>query len=75
MFEKKLEFQTHFLDVNNGEQYAEYYLQLSPTSEIPVLQDDNQVVAGTTKIIRYLDSKYSDQSSGKYLTLFNYLCN
>lgn len=65
MYEKSLEFKMHSLDVNNGEQYSEYYLQLSPSSEIPILQDNALIIAGTNKIIKYLDLKYSDQSIGE----------
>lgn len=74
MYEKKLNFRIHSLDVNNGEQYSEYYLALSRTSEIPVLEDGINIIAGALKILNYLDSKYSDISSGKIkLYFFNKL--
>jgi len=58
MYEKKLEFHIYNLDVNNGEQYSEWFLHISPKGDIPVLKDKQFIIPETSRIISYLDNKY-----------------
>uniref|UniRef100_A0A336M4W4 CSON003502 protein n=2 Tax=Culicoides sonorensis TaxID=179676 RepID=A0A336M4W4_CULSO len=58
LYEKNLEFQIYTLDVSNGEQFSEWFIQLSPHGDIPVLQDGLFIIPETTKILYYLDHRY-----------------
>ncbi|XP_063703143.1 ganglioside-induced differentiation-associated protein 1 [Culicoides brevitarsis] len=58
LHEKHLEFQVYTLDVANGEQFSEWFIEMSPRGDIPVLQDGLFIIPETTKILYYLDHRY-----------------
>jgi glutathione S-transferase len=58
--EKKLDFESQFMDLQSGAQFAPDYLQLNPTALVPTLEDRGQIYVESTLIIEYLDDAYAE---------------
>lgn len=46
------------MDVTNGEQYSQWFLELNPKGEIPVLQDGTLIVPESGRIISYIEDHF-----------------
>lgn len=53
------------VDLKNGAQRAPAFLAMNPLGEVPVLDDDGEIVADSTAILVYLATKYDP--SGRWL--------
>jgi glutathione S-transferase len=53
------------VDLKNGTQRAPAFLAMNPLGEVPVLDDDGEIVADSTAILVYLATKYDP--SGRWL--------
>lgn len=58
--EKGLEWESHHLNLWNGDQHTETYLALNPKGVVPTLVDDGNVITESTVIMEYLDDAYPD---------------
>ncbi|XP_016989796.1 ganglioside-induced differentiation-associated protein 1 isoform X2 [Drosophila rhopaloa] len=57
-YEKKIDFFPYVVDLCNGEQYSNWFLNLNPKGDVPVLQDGAFIIPNSTHIINYVDSKF-----------------
>lgn len=58
--EKNLAFESEFLDLQRGDQFAPDYLKLNPNAVVPTLEDGGQVYIESTLINEYLDDAYPE---------------
>ena len=56
--EKQVEFDIRYIDLRNKPQW---FLDISPTGKVPVLQVDDQVLFESSAINEYLDEEFSPQ--------------
>ncbi|XP_005180865.1 ganglioside-induced differentiation-associated protein 1 [Musca domestica] len=66
LYEKNIDFTPYVVDLLNGEQYSEWFLNLNPKADVPVLQDGSIVVPDSVHIINYVENKFH---GGDYKTL------
>lgn len=64
-YEKKIDFFPYVVDLCNGEQYSNWFLNLNPKGDVPVLQDGALVIPSSTHIINYVESKFRGDRSLK----------
>jgi len=61
LHEKKIPFQTRFVNICAGKQFSEDFLTLNPRGEVPVLLDDNiRRIPDSAQIIDYLEDNFSN---------------
>ncbi len=60
--EKGLSWQSHHLDIMNGEHLSQEYFGINPNGVVPTLIDNGVVIVDSADIIDYLDKKYSSNS-------------
>jgi len=58
--EKRLAWESRYVDILAGEQFSEDYLALNPKGVVPLLVDGDLVLPESTVICEYLDEKYPD---------------
>lgn len=63
LYEKKIKFSLYELDVTNGEQYSDWFLELNPKGELPVLQDGVLIVPESAKILNYLEENFTSENN------------
>jgi len=62
LYEKNIKFTAYEVDVTNGEQYSQWFLELNPKGDIPVLQDGTLVVPESGRIISYIEDHYQGEN-------------
>ena len=60
LFEKRLEWKTHEVNLFTGEQYDPEYLKLNPKGVVPTLVVDGKPVIESTLICEFLDETYPE---------------
>lgn len=68
LYEKNIKFTAYEVDVTSGEQYSQWFLELNPKGEVPVLQDGTLVVPESGRIISYIEDHYQ---GGKILLIYH----
>ncbi|XP_052892472.1 ganglioside-induced differentiation-associated protein 1 isoform X2 [Anopheles moucheti] len=58
LHEKGIRFTKYDIDVTNDEHFSEWFLELNPRAELPVLQNGLLIVPGSTRILDYLEENY-----------------
>ena len=58
--EKNLEWQGHYIDILNGEQFTPEYKKINPKCVVPTLVDDGLIIPESTVICEYLEEAYPD---------------
>ncbi len=58
--EKVLDWQSHYVDILKGEQFAPEFLALNPKAVVPVLIHDGFVIPESTVICEYLEDSFAD---------------
>jgi glutathione S-transferase len=58
--EKELKWQSHYLDILKGDQFAREYQKLNPKAVVPTLVHDGLVIIESTVINEYLDEIFPD---------------
>jgi len=53
-----LPYQTHPVDLRGGEQHSPEYLKLNPFGQVPVLDDNGQIIRDSQAILIYLAKRY-----------------
>lgn len=53
------------IDVSNGEQCSQWFMQMNPKMDVPVLQNETLIVPSSSQIISYLEANFI----GKHPTL------
>jgi glutathione S-transferase len=56
--EKGLAWQSHYLEIHKGDQFAPDYLKLNPKAVVPTLVHDGHVIVESTVINEYLDEVF-----------------
>jgi RNA polymerase-associated protein len=56
--EKELDYQSVMIDLGKGENKTEQFLRLNPIGKIPVLADDDLILAESNVINEYLNEEY-----------------
>jgi len=62
LYEKNIKFTAYEIDVTNGEQYSQWFLELNPKGEVPVLQDGTLIVPESGRIISYIEDHYQGEN-------------
>ncbi|KAH8278239.1 hypothetical protein KR044_006938 [Drosophila immigrans] len=62
LYEKNIEFTPYMIDLCNGEQYSNWFLNLNPKGDVPVLQDGVLVIPNSQHIINYVETKYRGEA-------------
>lgn len=60
LHEKNIPCSLYEVDVINGEQCSNKFMQMNPKMDIPVLQNETLVVPSSNQIISYLEANYND---------------
>ncbi|XP_075161534.1 ganglioside induced differentiation associated protein 1 [Haematobia irritans] len=58
LYEKNVDFTPYVVDLLNGEQYSQWFLNLNPKADVPVLQDGSFVIPDSVHIINYIENKF-----------------
>ena len=58
--EKKIAWESHYVDIHKGDQFAPDYLKLNPKAVVPTLVHDGHVVVESTVINEYIDEVFPD---------------
>ena len=60
LYEKRLPFKSHLMDLRKFEQHAPEYLKLNPNGVVPTLVHDGRVVIESSVIMEYLEDAFPD---------------
>lgn len=80
LYEKRVDFKPRHVQIFDGEQFNDWFLAINPRGEVPVLQDGDNIIVESTKIVEYIDSKYGhpylllpkdNPKVKEYITLFD----
>jgi len=58
--EKELDWEGHYIDILNGEQFKDEYRKINPKCVVPTLVDDGLIIPESTVICEYLDTKFPE---------------
>lgn len=58
--EKQLDFESRYIDLMRGEQFAPDYVALNPKAVVPTLVHDDAVITESTVICEYLDEVFAE---------------
>ena len=58
--EKRLEWNSHHLDLRAGDQQQDWYVELNPRAVVPTLVDGEDVVPESNVILEYLEERYPE---------------
>jgi glutathione S-transferase len=58
--EKKIPYESHYVDLHNFEQHSAEFVALNPNGQVPVLVHDGAVITESTVINEYLDEVFPD---------------
>ncbi|MPT48947.1 MAG: glutathione S-transferase family protein [Sphingobium sp.] len=60
LFEKGLEFESHYIDLHKFEQHQDWFTAINPEGQVPVLDHDGLIITHTTVINEYLEDAFPD---------------
>ena len=58
LYEKRVQFDLVTVNLMEGEQFSDWFVELNPRGEVPVLKDEDTVVVDSAAILEYVDAKY-----------------
>lgn len=58
LHEKNIPCTLYEVDVSEGEQYSNWFMQMNPKMDVPVLQNDTLIVPSSNQIISYLEANF-----------------
>ncbi|XP_031616589.1 ganglioside-induced differentiation-associated protein 1 [Contarinia nasturtii] len=61
LHEKNIPCTLYEVDVSNGEQCSNWFMQMNPKMDVPVLQNDMLVVPSSNQIIHYLEANFVEK--------------
>lgn len=59
---KGIEYNSHVLQTSKKEQKQDWFLELNPRGQIPLLKDDDVIVSESLAIMHYLEKKHPEPS-------------
>ena len=60
LLEKKLAFESVYVDLHKFEQHSNWFVAINPEGQVPVLDHDGQIITHTTVINEYLEDVFPD---------------
>lgn len=63
LHEKNIPCTLYEVDVSNGEQNTDWFVEMNPKMDVPVLQNDMLIVPSSSQIISYLESNFGNSHS------------
>lgn len=57
-YEKNIECDLQEVDITNGKQCSNWFLELNPKFDVPVLQNGSLVIPSSNQIINYLEENF-----------------
>jgi len=60
LIEKRLPYQSIYVDLHKFEQHADWFVAMNPEGQVPVLDHDGVIVTHTTVINEYLEDAFPD---------------
>ena len=60
LFEKRLAFESVYVDLHKFEQHSEWFVAINPEGQVPVLEHDGTIITHTTVINEYLEDVFPD---------------
>ena len=58
--EKGLDFESHYVDLHKFEQHSDWFIELNPEGQVPVLQHNGLLITHTTVINEYLEDVFPE---------------
>lgn len=58
MHEKGVPFSPYEIDVANGEQFSEWFLELNAKGEVPLLKNGSLIIPVAAQIINYVEKNF-----------------
>ncbi|WP_428027880.1 glutathione S-transferase family protein, partial [Altererythrobacter sp.] len=58
--EKKLEFESVYVDLHKFEQHSEWFIKVNPEGQVPVLDHNGTIITHTTVINEYLEDVFPE---------------
>lgn len=56
--EKNISCNRYEVDLSNGEQCSNWFMQMNPKMDVPVLQNESLIVPSSSQIINYLEADF-----------------
>lgn len=63
LHEKNIPCTLYEVDVSNGEQCSDWFMQMNPKMDVPVLQNDTFIVPSSNQIIHYLEANFLENNT------------
>jgi glutathione S-transferase len=60
LFEKRLAFESIYVDLHKFEQHQTWFVAINPEGQVPVLEHDSAIITHTTVINEYLEDAFPD---------------
>jgi glutathione S-transferase len=60
LIEKRLPYQSIYVDLHKFEQHSDWFLEINPEGQVPVLDHDGIIITHTTVINEYLEDVFPD---------------
>ncbi len=58
LYEKRVKFRTHHLNLKEGDQLERWFLEINPKGQVPVLKHGDRVITDSTEILEYVDKTF-----------------
>jgi glutathione S-transferase len=58
--EKRLDFESRYVDLHKFEQHSEWFVAINPEGQVPVLDHDGTIITHTTVVNEYLEDAFPD---------------
>jgi glutathione S-transferase len=58
LYEKELPFESRYVDLHKFEQHEPWFVAINPEGQVPVLDDDGEIITHTTVIGEYLEDRF-----------------
>lgn len=62
LYEKNIPCTLHEVDVSNGEQCSNWFMEMNPKMEVPVLQNETLIVPSSSQIVNYIEANFKEIS-------------
>ncbi len=63
LYEKGLDFTSRFLNPATFEHHSDWFKQINPNGQVPVLDDDGKIITESTVICEYLEDEFPGEPS------------
>lgn len=60
LHEKQIKCTLYEVNITSGEQFSDWFLELNPKGEIPVLQNGSLIIPSSGQIVSYLEDNFQE---------------